>query len=76
MSVFKCAICNTLPGAPAWEAKSHILWANQYGRKERIFCKVCGAWTDVRLIYASENGEQKTVVKQPTNPAFANAQDG
>jgi len=71
MAVFRCVVCNTEPGAPEWKARRAVLWANQYGREERIFCDVCGAWSDVRLIYESENGEQKTLVCRPTNPAFA-----
>lgn len=62
---FKCAVCLTVPGAPDWKARATISWVNQFGIKKRIFCDVCGSWTDVRLIYATD--ETLTVVVKKGN---------
>lgn len=66
----RCRICGTKVGAPNWDARYTVLWANQHGRKIRIFCKHCGAWTDLRQIYSSEDDALVTVVRKPTNPLF------
>lgn len=59
-----CPNCKTPVGAPEWKAHSTILWANQYGDKRRIFCDVCGQWTDVT--YTDKMlGEIVAVVKAP-----------
>lgn len=63
----RCRICGTKVGAPNWAARVHTLWANQYGRKVRVFCDHCGAWTDLRQIYLSEDDALVTVVKAPTH---------
>ncbi len=60
---FRCACCLTVPGAPDWNAYSTVLWANGHGIEKRIFCRVCGAWTDVKLLYATDE-TLTAVVKQ------------
>lgn len=63
-----CPHCQTPAGPPEWKARKHILWANQHGRKTRLFCKVCGAWTDFTLRYGSDRAsdtETMTMVKMP-----------
>jgi len=42
-----CPNCNAPVGAPLWKAKSTFLWANKHGQKIRIFCHICGQWSDV-----------------------------
>lgn len=27
-----------------------VWWSNQYGAKVRVFCRVCDAWTDKKLV--------------------------
>lgn len=70
MSNHRCGICLTPCGAPNWQARYHTLWSNQHGWKVRVFCSYCGAWTDIKLLYASNSGEQKAFVKPPTHPAY------
>lgn len=66
----RCRICGTLTGGPNWAARYTVLWANQHGRKIRVFCDHCGAWTDQREIYASGDDAQIKVVHKPTNPDY------
>jgi|CXWL01.1.fsa_nt_gi hypothetical protein len=68
--MMRCRICGTKTGAPNWEARETFLWANQFGYAKRVFCKHCGAWTDQRVIYLSEDDARIKVVKEPTNPLF------
>lgn len=42
-----CPTCETDVGAPNWKARKTTLWSNQYGQGVRIFCDVCGQWTDL-----------------------------
>lgn len=44
-----CPNCQTPTGAPKWEARETYLWANQYGYCKRVFCGVCGQWTDITV---------------------------
>lgn len=65
MSMNNCPNCNTPVGAPEWKARKTYLWANQWGDKIRIFCDVCGQWSDVT--YTDKLlGEIVEVRKQPT----------
>lgn len=32
----------------------HVFWANQHGAKVRIFCRVCGHWTDRKMTASGE----------------------
>lgn len=52
----RCPNCKTLTGGPDWQARTTILHANKHGRTVRIFCEVCGQWTDV---YVNRFGQQK-----------------
>lgn len=60
-----CPNCKTQVGAPEWKARSTILWANQYGDKRRIFCDVCGQWSDVKTVKGETTVSR--IVKQATD---------
>lgn len=40
----KCAECYAK--VSEGNAHMHVLWANQHGAKIRIFCDMCGDWSD------------------------------
>ena len=63
-----CACCGQMSGAPEWKAHTYTMWANQHGRKVRIFCKECGAWTD-KTWYESEGKNDVVDVVNPPNNA-------
>jgi len=42
MNNYTCAICHND------ETSYYLLWANQYGRGKRYFCRVCGGMTDIK----------------------------
>lgn len=44
-----CPYCQQAIGLPDWRARKHVRWANQYGRKERVFCNNCGGWFDCEI---------------------------
>lgn len=50
MYVKECPVCLTPTNAPEWKARTTYLWANQHGQEERVFCDVCGAWSDVMTL--------------------------
>lgn len=63
-----CPHCETPAGPPEWKARQTTLWANQYGYKVRLFCKVCGAWTDFTMQCGADRAsdtETMAVVRSP-----------
>lgn len=61
-----CPNCQTPAGAPDWKAHETYLWANQYGYSKRLFCSVCGQWTDFRDRHDSDSRPVIVrVAKQP-----------
>lgn len=67
----KCPICATPVGAPNWKARKTYLWSNGYGHKERLFCSVCGAWSDHETLYENGNEAIVTIIQKPTVGEYA-----
>lgn len=61
----QCPNCKTPVGSPDFKAHRTYLWANQHGDCIRIFCSVCGQWTDVTYTHKLL-GEIVEVRKNPT----------
>jgi len=64
----KCPNCNTPVGMPEWKARSYLVWRNAYGYCQRVFCGVCGQWTDITYKYGTSvelTTRTERVVKQP-----------
>lgn len=59
-----CPYCGQKAGSPDWKARTHILWANQHGTQQRIFCD-CGTWAD--YTWSNKRGEivSHRIVKKP-----------
>lgn len=64
--MMECPNCKTPAGAPGWKARTTYLWANQHGYSVRLFCSVCGQWTDFRDTY--EWGSVPKVVRVVQQP--------
>lgn len=62
--MFSCANCGEKSGAPLWRARHTRLWTNQHGFCVRLFCDVCGQWTDLERLYDSP-GDIVTVRREP-----------
>lgn len=65
-----CPNCKTPVGAPDWKARYTVLWSNGYGNKKRIFCDVCGQWSDIKTRYGSSielTTQEVTIVHEPTH---------
>lgn len=65
--MMRCPNCNMLAGAPEWKARTHIKWSNKHGNCKRLFCDVCGQWSDITTKYGSsvELTTQTVVVIHP-----------
>lgn len=67
--IYECPNCGTQCGArDDWQAHYHILWANGYGQEVRVFCRLCGQWSDNR--YLNKNGVITSRVVRPAQHKF------
>lgn len=62
--LIKCPHCGaTQKTGTIFDLNMHYCWKNAHGAKIRLFCKLCGQWTDV----TAKNGEVvKTVIVKPS----------
>ena len=54
-----CGNCGQEAGNPFRAAYSTYIWSNQHGYEKRVFCMVCGCWTDIKYLYASDEIKEK-----------------
>jgi hypothetical protein len=48
----KCPACDA--EVSKGDASMHVLWSNRHGSALRIFCDVCGKWSDRKLVSGIE----------------------
>ncbi len=56
----KCEACGRPRTEITWDLGKTYLWSNQYGCKIRLFCHLCGAVHDVKIM----PGKQPEIERQ------------